>query len=285
MVEIILSRESFFRLARVVISARLGPLMKPRQFKGLESSLDYKFINHDLIVEALTHSSFRSNNKNARTYERLEFLGDNIVNYAVADLLYTMFPNAKEGELSKYRSYFVSEKLLAKIGAQLQLNKYVLVGKSYKEDHGLIRDSVLADLVESLFAAITLDSNIETAKNILHKYLQEYLFACLEKKPTDHWMNPFNHDYKSDLQELLQKKSLPVPKYKTIGNQYCLDDEKFSMGIYFNEQLLSEGVASSKKLATQLAAKNFVVKFKTEKEMFSFLNTMKEQKHYGVKNI
>src|SRR3990167_4034077 len=128
----------------------------------LQQKLAYKFTNIALLKQALTHKSY-----NARNYERLEFVGDGVLNYVIALMLYYKYPSLSEGELSKMRSALVNQEKLAEVATDLSLGGYLFLGDGEEKTNGRTRPSILADSLEAIFAAISLDSNFNSAKIVI----------------------------------------------------------------------------------------------------------------------
>ncbi|MBO5022432.1 MAG: ribonuclease III [Clostridia bacterium] len=196
----------------------------------------YDFKNKTLIERALTHSSFSENN-----YERLEFLGDSILDFVVGEYFYLNCPE-NEGKLTILRSHFVAESYLAGLFSKLQLNTKVRLGKSYQ---GEISKAIKADVVEAIIGAIYLDGGIEKAKAFIYRYfgLEDY------KKIED-------DNYKSKLQELVQGNFKCKMSYSTSA---CTDGG-FEARFFMDEDEISCGKGQTKQQAEQMAAKNAIDK-------------------------
>ncbi|MAZ67031.1 MAG: ribonuclease III [Kangiellaceae bacterium] len=166
----------------------------------LEKSVGYLFKNKDLFERALKHRSCGKNNN-----ERLEFLGDSILGFVVADALYQRFPKEKEGILTRFRSYVVKGETLYQVALKLNLTDYVVVGPGELKSGGYRRESTLADCVEAIIGAIYLDGGLEPAKAFIFKYFNGFI-EQLDKES-------FGKDAKTRLQELLQKHQVDLPDY------------------------------------------------------------------------
>lgn len=170
----------------------------------LEKKLGYTFNNKQLLEAALTHRSFGKENN-----ERLEFLGDSILNFTIGEQLFNQFPTAAEGQLSRLRANLVRGETLTKVAKELELGPHLRLGTGEQKSGGEQRTSILADSVEAIIAAIYLDANMETCQQQIliwfKKYLNKVSLDRLEKDP------------KSELQEFLQSKQLPLPEYELIN--------------------------------------------------------------------
>ena len=206
--------------------------------------LDYEFKNSNLIKRALTHSSFSKDN-----YERLEYLGDSIIDFIVAEYFY-LKTDEKEGRLTKLRSVFVSEKYLSCVFDNLNLYEKVVLGKSYK---GEISAAIKADIVEAIIAGVYLDcKDICFVRNLVVNILnlENYKKFTLS-------------DYKTQLQEYVQAKNKKVT-YKLIKKDGLSHDPVWLMGVYLDNQLIGQGQGSSKNKAEQIAAKQALELLKGE---------------------
>ncbi|BED92572.1 MAG: ribonuclease III [Candidatus Paraimprobicoccus trichonymphae] len=213
----------------------------------LEKDLDYIFKNKKYLEMALTHSSYshETNNKN-ESYERLEFLGDSVLGLITSDYIFLNCPNLPEGDLTKLRASLVCEKTLCKFSQKLNVGKYLRLSNGEKKSGGEKRVSILADVFESLTAAIYLDGNIKYAENFVLKFIiPEINNASLDKFC----------DYKTSLQEIAQKNPEEVIKY-ILTDQKGPDHNKiFTVEVRINSNTVGVGAGRSKKEAEQNAAK------------------------------
>lgn len=213
----------------------------------VEKNIGYVFINKDLCLEALTHSSFsnemRINRRNC--YERLEFLGDAVLELVSSEFLFKEYPTFPEGELSKRRAALVCEPSLAKCARAMNLKDSIFLGKGEEATGGRENDSILADVTEALLGAIYLDGGIEFARkytysNILDRLNGEELFV----------------DNKTALQELLQKNfEGEAPVYEMVSESGPDHNKSFVVSVSFQGKVLATGEGHSKKSAQQNAAK------------------------------
>ncbi len=211
----------------------------------LEQTIHYSFANKSLILTALTHRSFGKSNN-----ERLEFLGDSILGYLVAEKLFQRFISAPEGALSRMRSSLVNQTTLASIARELDLGRYILLGAGEKKT-GVDRDSILADTLEALIAAIYLDSGIENCGRVVELLFERRLQQDIKKSQ--------QKDPKTQLQEFFQAKGHKLPKYTVVK----VEGEAHKQIFYV--QCSVEGfeemeacIGNSKRSAEQAAAKEIL---------------------------
>ena len=172
-------------------------------YQNFYKLIDYHFKDENLLSQALTHRSVSNENN-----ERLEYLGDSIVNFVIAEALFKQFISTPEGQLSRMRSNLVKKETLAQVAMALHLGDVICLGSGELKSGGYRRESILADALEALIAAIYLDSNLDTCKNKILQWFTEKLAAV----STD----SSNKDAKTELQEYLQARKLPLPVYKII---------------------------------------------------------------------
>ena len=214
-------------------------------YTELEQGLGYCFRNKNLLKNALTHSSYANERRDGRAdNERLEFLGDSILGFVTADFLYERFPQQPEGDLTRLRADLVCERNLARCAAKVDLGKFLLLG--HGEDHGggRQRDSIVSDAMESVLAAAYLDGGFEAAKGIIHRLI-------LSELPTG---RPGNFDYKTMLQELVQREKDQILTYELIGQSGPDHDKVFTVEVQLNGKAVGRGDGRSKKKAEQAAA-------------------------------
>ncbi len=215
--------------------------------KKLEENLGYKFNNITLLQNALTHSSYANEAHTAYgSNERLEFLGDAVLSVIVADYIYKNFGKLPEGELTKLRASLVCEKSLYTFSKQLGVGEYLKLGRGEAANGGAERPSLLADAFEAILAAVYLDSGIEEARKLVMRFVLE------ELKNTD---NEVFKDYKTCLQEVIQRNPEERLSYVLIAESGPDHDKRFTVEVHLNSNVLGTGVGKSKKLAEQAAAK------------------------------
>lgn len=216
--------------------------------ESLEIKIDYKFNNVSLLKNALVHSSY-ANEVRGNTYsnERLEFLGDSILSIIVSEHLYNKFPNMPEGELTKLRASLVCEKSLCVFARELEIGKYLLLGKGEDKTGGRERDSILADAFEAVLAAIYIDGGMKAAK----KHIYNTVLRDLEHHNDE---DSFK-DYKTLLQEIIQRNPEEIISYNMVDEQGPDHDKLFTVAVYLNSNIIGQGSGKSKKQAEQMAAK------------------------------
>lgn len=221
---------------------------RERQLKEFESSLGYRFDNIRLLDMALTHSSYANERHGALQHnERLEFLGDSVLGLVISEYLYANFPDLAEGSLAKIKAMVVSEVSLARAARKIGLGQRMLLGKGEEHTGGRDRDSILADAFESVIAAIFLDGGLDEARRFVLKNLLQSIHDALDGKGI--------RDYKTDLQEVLQKESNETIEYRIVGDSGPDHQKIFVAQVYHGDKLLGEGVGRSKKEAEQHAAR------------------------------
>jgi len=216
----------------------------------LSRRIGYDFKDKVLVDTALTHRSAGSANN-----ERLEFLGDAILGFVIADALYRRFSDANEGQLSRLRAGLVKGESLACIGREIELGDYLCLGPGELRSGGQSRDSILADALEALFAAVYLDGGYEHSKAVILRLFQQRLESLT--------LDSQQKDPKTRLQEFLQAHKLPLPAYTIISVTGEQHDQTFSVscevqGIEFT----SQGVGGSRRKAEQAAALNLLNQLK-----------------------
>jgi ribonuclease-3 len=215
--------------------------------KNLEKNINYNFKNKKYIKIALTHSSYANEAKNKyNSNERLEFLGDSVLGIVVSDYIFKYCPSLPEGELTKLRSSLVCEKTLHEFSKSIYLGKFLMLSRGEKKSGGDYRSSILADAFEALIAAIYLDGGLEEARKFILKFIIPKLESCKDKN---------SDDYKSILQEIIQKKYEDKLNYIMKGEEGPDHDKQFFVEVYFNNSVIGNGSGKSKKQAEQCAAK------------------------------
>jgi ribonuclease-3 len=216
---------------------------------GLERRIGYRFRDAGLLEHALTHKSRAHEDATGGVVdnESLEFLGDAVLGFIVADLLYHEFPHFHEGEKSKAKAALVSTAALAALGQRIGLGEYLLLGRGEEKTGGRQKLALLADGCEAVIAAIYLDGGIEQARTFILGELAEEI---------EHVRSPlFMRDYKSALQELLQAAGRPLPEYEVAGERGPDHDKRFHVAVRVAGQVVAESEGRTKKEAEQAAAK------------------------------
>ncbi len=212
----------------------------------LETLLEYQFANADLLTEALTHRSSSSKNN-----ERLEFLGDSILNFVIAAELFARYPRSSEGDLSRLRASLVNKEGLYTVSTNLKLGDYLILGSGELKSGGYRRNSILADAVEAIFGAVFLDSDFEQCRLLILRLYSD----LLDNVPDANSLK----DPKTRLQELLQSKKLSLPQYDVLRVAGQAHNQQFTVDCFVEElDLRAEGVSTSRRKAEQLAAEKII---------------------------
>ena len=218
--------------------------------KTLEKSLGYQFHDPALLEEALRHSSYANEHRgdNVFSNERLEFLGDSVLGFVTAEYLFAKHPTAPEGELTRIRALLVCEDSLHEVAQRLKLGEYLKLGHGEESCGGRTRPSILADATEAVFAAVYLDGGIRAASELIHRVLLD--------KEREETAEAKRRDYKTKLQELVQRTPNQVLTYRLIGEQGPDHDKVFSFAVLLNDTVVGTGAGRIKKEAEQMAAKD-----------------------------
>ena len=209
--------------------------------------IGYNFKNEKLIEEAMTHTSYANEHKLKYNNERLEFLGDAILEFISSEYIFNEYSNLPEGEMTKTRAYAVCEKSLAKVANRYGFSDFLKVGKSEDKQNGKYRDSILADSVEATLGAIYLDSDIETAKRLILPEIIPFI---------EEYVKNGGKDYKTMLQEKLQVHGDVKIEYKLIAERGPDHQKIFDIEVLCNGRVLGQGEGKSKKEAEMNAAKD-----------------------------
>ena len=225
------------------------PEFKLNRFSKLEKDLGYNFKNQNFLTQALSHPSYIAENKKATlpSNQRLEFLGDSVLNLVVCEYLYQAFPKKNEGSLTRKKARLVRDSTLAKIAQHINLGDYIQFGTGEERTHGRERISNLAAAFEAVIGAIYLDSDLAN----VHHVLEHLLFSDLNKILEDEE----EKNYKGRLQEFVQQFANIQPAYRVIDHSGPSHQSLFTVEVYFKSVYLGKGAAPSKKKAEQLAAK------------------------------
>ena len=222
-------------------------------FNDFQQSIHYKIIDKSYFITALTHRSFLKIKNSSQSIgiisnERLEFLGDAVLDLVVAEYLYKNFPLNEEGDLTKFRSILVNKKFLAERAKNLGLQNYMLASYTAKRSISEGYDTILSDAYESLIGAIFMDSGYDSAK----EFLNEEIFKKLDVK----WLNQFDENHKSRFLEYVQAHTDFIPEYGVIKEEGPEHNKLFTVEVFVNKRSLGIGKGKSKKQAEQEAAKN-----------------------------
>ena len=215
----------------------------------LEKKLNYTFRDPALLSEALSHSSYANEHRSAglNSNERLEFLGDSVLGFVTAEFLFVQHPDLPEGDLTRIRAALVCEQSLYEVARKLDLGSYLKLGRGEEAGGGRKRTSILADATEAVFAAVYLDGGMEAASALIHRVLLD--------KEREEVVEERRRDYKTQLQELVQRKSGSTLSYEMIGATGPDHAKIFEAAVLLNGEPLSAGTGRSKKEAEQTAAR------------------------------
>jgi len=216
-------------------------LISKNEHRSLNDKFQYKFNDPKILSRALTHRSHSSEN-----YERLEFLGDAVLDMVLSEALYKHFPELEEGRLSRMRAHLVNQKALAEIARGIELDKHLILGKGERTT-GKNRDSILSDSLEALIGGVYIDGGFEKVQAIILKLFDAMI---LEINPDDLFQ-----DSKSGLQEALQKNNMELPRYNLIKTEGEQHDQMFEVEcIVSSINLVTNGIGKNLKYAEQQAA-------------------------------
>jgi ribonuclease III len=215
----------------------------------LQLSLRYNFKNPGLLPLALAHKSFVNENPGHQLgdNERLEFLGDAVLDLVVSDLMFTRFPQLAEGEMTRVRAEVVSEKNLAMVARELDLGSFLRLGKGERLTGGQNKDSLLADALEAVFGAVYRDGGYDAVRDVVLNLLSRHIELAVERKR--------GLDYKTRLQELVQARFGIVPHYLLQRASGPDHGKTYQVAVGFNERVFGPGVGRTKKKAEQEAAR------------------------------
>lgn len=222
----------------------------------LQGKIGYHFQDEALLKQALTHSSFANEQKIYRlnNYERLEFLGDAVLELVSSEFLYRENADMPEGKLTRLRASMVCEPALAYCARDIDLNTYILLGRGEESTGGRTRDSIISDVMEAVIGAIYLDGGIENAR----KFINRFVLSDLEDKI-------LFMDSKTLLQEEIQKNNTAQLRYDLVGETGPDHDKQFSVKAYLDDRLIGCGMGRTKKAAEQQAAYEALKKLKGRK--------------------
>ena len=217
--------------------------------ESLEKKLGYSFRDRALLAEALNHSSYANEHRDSLgSNERLEFLGDSVLGFVSAEYLFQGHRDLPEGDLTRMRAALVCEQSLYEVARELDLGSYLKLGRGEEAGGGRKRQSILADAMEAVFAAVYLDGGIEPVRELIVRVLLGQALAAEERK-----------DYKTTLQEVVQRRSGQVLTYHMISQSGPDHDKTFLFEVRLNGRTVGQGAGHSKKEAEQAAAKDALV--------------------------
>lgn len=228
---------------------KIESFISPKKLMELEKIIVYQFNNTNNLKEAITHRSFANEHRNhqMKDNERLEFLGDAILDLIISKYLFDKYPVMPEGDLSKVRASIVCEGSLAKTARNIDLGAFILLGKGEEMTGGRTRNSILADAFEAVTGAIFVDGAFEDVV----KFLQTTLIENVDSLSVEDLYT----DYKTILQENIQKESMQPLHYEVVDEKGPDHDKDFYVAVYHGELCLGKGIGKSKKEAEQQAAK------------------------------
>ncbi len=229
-------------------------MRKEHNLAQLEAKIHYSFQNRQLLKQAMTHSSYSNEHRLSKTSnnERLEFLGDAVLEVSSSDFLYHKYPNLPEGELTKMRASMVCEPTLALCAADINLGSYLLLGKGEEATGGRNRDSITSDALEALIGAIYLDGGFANAK----EFVQHFVLKDIENKQ-------LFYDSKTILQEIVQRDFSAGLSYELIGESGPDHDKIFEVCVFIGTDEIGRGKGRTKKAAQQMAAYQAILKLRS----------------------
>jgi ribonuclease-3 len=226
----------------------------PESLKSLSEKINYQFSNVSLLETAMRHSSWTAENEGFESNERLEFLGDSLIGFVVADVMYRRYPDFDEGKLTDLRKIVVNSAALSRVSTKLGLGEYILLGRGEEGGGGRSKTSILANALEAVFGAVYLDSNsqraYEVAARLLTDSIEEALTALKQL------------DSKSQLQELAARLERPMPEYR-VTDEGPDHAKTFFADVFLGGELLGTGTGRSKKAAEESAAQQACANLQT----------------------
>jgi len=218
----------------------------------IQQRIGYTFKDAELLERALTHKSYANENRVPYHNERMEFLGDAVLSLVISEHLMKACPDSTEGDLSRLRAAVVSEPALAAVSRDIGLGDYLLLGKGEDQTGGRNKDSLLADCLEALIAAVYLDAGKDAAESLVIR-----LFEDVIKRTST---SGGSLDYKTEFQELCQEQLKQLPEYRIVSETGPDHQKQFEMEVWIKGQLSGRGTGKSKKEAEQRAAKEALAK-------------------------
>ena len=230
-------------------SGKTCRIFAEKKFGLLEKKIGLEFNNKDLLVQAFIHRSYLNENPRCGLHhnERLEFLGDAVLELAVTEYLYKKYPRKAEGELTNWRAALVNGKILSRVSESLGFNDFLLLSRGEAKEKGKARQYILANAFEALIGALYLDRGFEACRAFIGKRLIKELPRIIE--------NRLFKDAKSYFQEKAQEKESVTPVYRVLRESGPDHAKKFTVGVFLGSGLVAEGEGSSKQEAEEMAAK------------------------------
>ncbi len=230
--------------------------MLPRDLEELERCLTYHFKDPALLQQAITHKSYlnEAREKSQKDNERLEFLGDAVLDLVISQDFLLNYPDTAEGELSKMKARIVSETALAKVARRLEIGRFLLLGRGEEMTQGRAKPSLLANAIEAVLAAIYLDGGLESARDVIQKIFKDDIEELLKTEAFT--------DYKTELQELCQRDYEILPVYTVLSESGPDHQKTFEVQLSIKGNVYGRGIGHSKKEAEQQAAHEALEKLK-----------------------
>ena len=222
--------------------------MSEQELSSLEDELGYQFKNIGLLREALQHSSYVNEQRDPdlQDNERLEFLGDAVLDLVITHILMEQFPKTREGDLSRMRATIVNESQLSLVAQRLNLGQHLLLGRGEAQSNGQEKKSILADALEAVIAAVYLDGGLQVGFEVIERQFSEMISHVRDRLAEE--------DFKSRLQELVQVQFKRIPDYKIVAESGPDHDKTFEVRLSIGNSLTTHGTGKSKKAAEQAAA-------------------------------
>ncbi|HXN06993.1 MAG TPA: ribonuclease III [Nitrospiria bacterium] len=226
----------------------------------LQKTIAYSFRQPGHLRSALTHKSYVNENPGTdqEDNERLEYLGDAVLDLVISEFLFQRLKTAREGELSKIKAMIVSRPALSEIARSLALGDFILLGKGEEQSRGRMKPSLLADTLEAVIAAIYLDGGFQEAEKFIGRWFAEKLEMVLTSEPVE--------DYKTEFQEVCQKEFDILPEYRLVRATGPDHDKTFEMELTVQGKVMGRGAGKNKKEAEQQAASEALGRIRTEKK-------------------
>ena len=226
--------------------------------RELEKQLGLNFKSKALLQEALTHRSYLNENTRWETphNERMEYLGDAVLELVVTTFLFKKFPKKQEGDMTSIRAALVNHIMLSKVAGELGLEQFILLSRGEARENGRAKDAILANAVEALIGALYLDTGYDKAEKFIHTHILCHLDEVLEKE--------LFIDAKSELQEIIQEKLKVTPTYRVLSERGPDHEKEFIAGVFFGHEKIAEGNGFSKQDAERAAAANALKVWKKE---------------------
>lgn len=224
-----------------------------KKLQNLETALKIRFKNKNLLIQAFIHRSYLNENPKIAlgNNERLEFLGDAVMELIVTEYLYKHYPNEPEGQMTSWRAALVNTKMISSVAARLNFNDYLLLSKGEAKEMGKSRQYILANTFEAFIGALYLDQGYEQSRAFISKYLLTELPVIIKQQ--------LYKDAKSHFQELAQEKTKITPSYKVISESGPDHAKHFVVGVYLDGELVATGNGLSKQEAEEDTAKNALI--------------------------